>query len=150
MGISDLIAAFIQQELEEADGVLELRRSDLATRFNCVPSQINYVISSRFTPEQGYRIESRRGGGGCIKITRVTFADSRQMQLMHVVNCIGDSLTQFDAFLFLRNLSDYGVIGEEKNRLIRTAVSDNTLSLVPFEIRDRVRASIIKALLMTE
>lgn len=71
MGISDLIAGFIQQELDEAGGALELQRSDLAQRFNCVPSQINYVMSTRFSPEHGYIVESRRGGGGYIRITRV-------------------------------------------------------------------------------
>ena len=68
MGISDLIADFIQDSLEEADGVLELQRSDLAQRFNCVPSQINYVMSTRFSPEHGYIVESRRGGNEmCIR-----------------------------------------------------------------------------------
>ena len=71
MGISDLIAAFIRESLEETDGVLELQRSDLAERFNCVPSQINYVMSTRFSPEHGYIVESRRGGGGYIRIRRV-------------------------------------------------------------------------------
>ena len=66
LGISDIIAGFIQQELEEAGGALEVQRSDLAQRFNCVPSQINYVMSTRFSPEHGYIVESRRGGGGYI------------------------------------------------------------------------------------
>ena len=70
MGISDIIAAFIRESLEETDGVLELQRSDLAERFNCVPSQINYVMSTRFSPEHGYIVESRRGGGGYIRIRR--------------------------------------------------------------------------------
>ena len=64
MGTSDMIARFIQAELEETNGVLELQRSDLAQRFGCVPSQINYVMSTRFSPEHGYIVESRRGGGG--------------------------------------------------------------------------------------
>ena len=65
MGITDLIASFLQDSLETAeDGVLEVQRSDLAQRFNCVPSQINYVMSTRFSPERGYIVESRRGGNG--------------------------------------------------------------------------------------
>ena len=74
MGISDVIASFIQSALDETDGVLELQRSDLAQRFNCVPSQINYVMSTRFSPEHGYIVESRRGGTGYIRITRVRTA----------------------------------------------------------------------------
>ena len=67
-----MIASFLQQSLEEAEnGVLEVQRNDLAQRFNCVPSQINYVMSTRFSPERGYIVESRRGGNGYIRITRV-------------------------------------------------------------------------------
>ena len=71
MGITDMIAGFIQEALDDAGGVLEMQRGDLAQRFGCVPSQINYVMSTRFSPEHGYIVESRRGGGGYIRITRV-------------------------------------------------------------------------------
>ncbi len=148
MKTSDMIGAVILKMLDDADGDLELKRNELAQQFGVVPSQINYVISSRFTPEQGFRIESRRGGGGYIKITRVTFADERYRQLMHVVNGIGNELTQFDAFLFLQNLEAYGFIDKQTHKLMRAAVSDNTLSAVPAEIRDKVRASITKNMLM--
>ena len=71
MGISDLIANFLQDCLDESgDGVLEIQRGELAQRFNCVPSQINYVMSTRFSPERGYIVESRRGGNGYIQIGR--------------------------------------------------------------------------------
>ena len=71
MGISDLIASFLQDSLDTAeDGVLEVQRSELAQRFNCVPSQINYVMSTRFSPERGYIVESRRGQ---IQFVRVIF-----------------------------------------------------------------------------
>ena len=88
MGISDLIASFLQESLEETDGgVLEVQRNDLAQRFNCVPSQINYVMSTRFSPERGYIVESRRGGNGYIRITRVRV--DRQTLLMQVINTLG-------------------------------------------------------------
>ena len=90
MGISDLIASFIRDSLEDADGVLELQRNDLAERFHCVPSQINYVMSTRFSPEHGYIVESRRGGGGYIRITRVQV--DRPTLLMSVINSIGESI----------------------------------------------------------
>ena len=91
MGISDLIASFLQESLEEAEnGVLEVQRSDLAQRFNCVPSQINYVMSTRFSPERGYIVESRRGGNGYIRITRVQI--DHQTLLMHVINSLGDEV----------------------------------------------------------
>ena len=69
MKLSDVIAEFINQMLEE-NGIAELRRAEIAERFSCVPSQINYVLSSRFTPELGYVVQSQRGGGGYIRITR--------------------------------------------------------------------------------
>ena len=87
MGISDLIASFIRDSLDDANGVLELQRNDLAERFHCVPSQINYVMSTRFSPEHGYIVESRRGGGGYIRITRVQV--DRPTLLMSVINSIG-------------------------------------------------------------
>ena len=148
--LSDIIEKMLIDMLEEEGGSLELKRNELAQQFGVVPSQINYVISSRFTPEQGFRIESRRGGGGCIKITRVTYADDRYRQLMHVVNSIGDSLTQFEAFVILQNLASYGYIEEKTHKLIRAAVSDNTLSVVPAELRDYVRAAITKSMIMAD
>ena len=88
VGISDLIAEFLQSSLETSEnGVLEVQRSDLAQRFNCVPSQINYVMSTRFSPERGYIVESRRGGNGYIRITRVQV--DRQTLMMHVINSLG-------------------------------------------------------------
>ena len=71
MGTSDLIARFIMEALDNEEGIAELQRSMIANRFGCVPSQINYVISTRFSPEHGYVVESRRGGGGYIRIKRV-------------------------------------------------------------------------------
>ena len=111
MGISDVIASFIQSALEETDGVLELQRSDLAQRFNCVPSQINYVMSTRFSPEHGYIVESRRGGNGYIRITRVR--TDRKTLLMHVINSIGDELDAASARAIVQNLVDSEAISAE-------------------------------------
>ena len=90
MKISDTIERFIREMLGE-DESIELKRNELANHFNCVPSQINYVISTRFTTERGYSVESRRGGGGYIKITRVG-RNSNNAIIMHILNSIGDSL----------------------------------------------------------
>ena len=104
MGISDLIASFLQESLEEADGgVLEVQRNDLAQRFNCVPSQINYVMSTRFSPERGYIVESRRGGNGYIRITRVRV--DRQTLLMQAV-AEKEGVVCDDAAL-AENINDY-------------------------------------------
>lgn len=107
MGISDLIASFLQDSLDTAeDGVLEVQRSELAQRFNCVPSQINYVMSTRFSPERGYIVESRRGGNGYIRITRVQV--DRATLMMHVINSLGSSVDLASARAILSNLVQSG------------------------------------------
>ena len=135
MGISDLIACFIQDALDETDGgVVELQRGDLAQRFNCVPSQINYVMSTRFSPEHGYIVESRRGGNGYIRITRVR--TDRKTLLMQVINSIGDTLDFQSAKAITGNLADSG------------AISESALHDVPRELRNAVRASIFKQVMI--
>ena len=104
MLISDEIANMIEQMLREADGQLELQRNVLASKVGCVPSQINYVITSRFTPERGYIIESRRGGGGYIRITKVQV--QRDRYLMHLFASIGDSVGERTALEYLKVLAD--------------------------------------------
>ena len=102
MRISDLITETIMEMLEKSDeNTAEIQRNDLAMNLGCVPSQINYVISSRFTPEQGYIVESRRGGGGYIRITRVRL--DRSSAIMHIVNSIGDSLNPLDVRVLIDN-----------------------------------------------
>ena len=149
MGISDLIASFLQDSLEEAEnGVLEVQRSDLAQRFNCVPSQINYVMSTRFSPERGYIVESRRGGNGYIRITRVQV--DRQTLLMHVINSIGDAVDLASARAILSNLVQSGALEEAPARALLEAVGDRALGRVPREIRDAVRADVMKQVLILQ
>ena len=146
MGITDLIASFLQESLEEEGGVLEVQRSDLAQRFNCVPSQINYVMSTRFSPERGYIVESRRGGNGYIRITRVQV--NRQTLMMHVINSLGDQVDLASARAILSNLAQAGALQEDLAQVLAAAVGDKALSGVPRENRDRVRADILKQALI--
>ncbi len=146
MGISDLIAAFIQQELEEADGVLELQRSDLAARFGCVPSQINYVMSTRFSPEHGYIVESRRGEGGYIRISRVRV--DRQTLLMHVINTLGDTLDLPSARAITQNLADAEAISLQSGELLLSAIGDRALQRVAPAYRNALRCDIFKQILI--
>lgn len=146
MGISDLIAGFIQAELEATDGVLELQRSDLAQRFNCVPSQINYVMSTRFSPERGYIVESRRGGNGYIRITRVRM--DRQTLLMHVINSVGDTLDLPSARAIVSNLAESGAISAEAARCLLAGISDRALQTLPVAYRGALRADIVKQILI--
>jgi len=147
MGISDIIASFINEALKESEGgIAELQRADLANRFNCVPSQINYVISTRFSPERGYIVESRRGGGGYIRIMRVR-PEPTQL-IMHTVNAIGDSLDRNTAAAFLRNAVEAEALSPSTAMLMMTAISDRALSKADPILRDRLRADILKQMLI--
>ena len=93
MRLSDSIETFIKALLAEDEQSVELKRNELAEYFGCAPSQINYVLATRFTLDDGYVIESRRGGGGYIRIVRVMGSD--QQQLMYLINeRIGQSITE--------------------------------------------------------
>lgn len=149
MGISDLIASFLQECLDETgDGVLEVQRSDLAQRFNCVPSQINYVMSTRFSPERGYIVESRRGGNGYIRITRVQV--DRGTLLMHVINSLGSQVDLPSARAMLGNLVQSGALEEDLGRTLLAAVGGKALCAVPGDLRDQVRADILKNVLILQ
>ena len=145
-GISDLIAGFINEMLGDMGGTAELQRSELANRFNCVPSQINYVISTRFSPEHGYIVESRRGGGGYIRITRVR--TDPQLLMMHTVNAIGDSVDLRTTQAMVSNLLNEGIINESIARIILSAVGANALRGLEPTLRDKVRANIFKQILI--
>ena len=149
MGISDLIAGFLQDCLDETgDGVLEVQRGELAQRFNCVPSQINYVMSTRFSPERGYIVESRRGGNGYIRITRVQV--DRETLLMHVINSLGDRVDLPSARAILENLAEAGALTEDLARTLLAAVGDKALGAVPRDLRDQVRADVLKNVLILQ
>ena len=149
MGISDLIASFLQDSLEAAeDGVVEIQRSDLAQRFNCVPSQINYVMTTRFSPERGYIVESRRGGNGYIRITRVRV--DRQTLLMHVINSLGSQVDLPSARAILSNLVQSGALEERIAQALLAAVGDKALGAVPRQVRDVLRADIMKQVLVLQ
>jgi len=144
-----LIASFLQDSLEAAeDGVVEIQRSDLAQRFNCVPSQINYVMTTRFSPERGYIVESRRGGNGYIRITRVRV--DRQTLLMHVINSLGNQVDLPSARAILSNLVQSGALDERIAQALLAAVGDKALGAVPRQVRDVLRADIMKQVLVLQ
>ena len=146
MGISDVIAGFIRDALEASDGMVELQRSDLAERFHCVPSQINYVMATRFSPERGYIVESRRGGGGYIRVTRVQV--DRPTLLMTVINSIGESIDAPSAAAIVRNLADADALDGEAARLMLAALGDAALRSVPPVSRGILRADLMRQLLI--
>ncbi len=147
MRMSDLVAQIILDMLEKQDGSAEIQRNELAGSLGCVPSQINYVITSRFTPEQGYIVESRRGGGGYIRISRVKM--DKGTALMHIINSVGDSLDKATAEVMLRNMLQRSMLQIETAKAIAAALSDRTLKKVEQEKRDAVRADLFKNMLLT-
>ncbi|MGN0503767.1 MAG: CtsR family transcriptional regulator [Ruminococcus sp.] len=146
MRLSDLLTEYIM-EMIDAEGNAEIRRNELADHFGCVPSQINYVITSRFTPEQGYVVESKRGGGGYIRITRIK--TDKNTALMHIINSIGQELDNITAQVMIKNLLSSSIIGEEAARIMLSATSERSLGLVPTSQRDKVRATMYKNMLLS-
>lgn len=147
MRMSDAIAAYILGMLEEDEReCVELQRNVLAGEIGCVPSQINYVLSSRFTPEQGYIVESRRGGGGYIRIQRIPFR-SEIAALTHIINSIGDGLSSGASAAIIENIFERELVSEQTARAMLAAVSEATTQCVPPVYRDALRASVLKRML---
>ena len=141
MKLSDAIADMILNMFDDNTSTIQIQRNDLAQQLGCVPSQINYVITSRFTPEQGYRIESRRGGGGYIMITR---AATKENALMSLVNSIGNSIDEKSAKANIYNLHYQGLLSDKAGRIMMSVVSDNNFKGVETEIKNQIRASLLK------
>ena len=148
MRLSDTIEQFIKTMLVEETQEIELKRNELAEYFNCAPSQINYVLSTRFTPDHGYIIESRRGGGGCIRIFRMK--QSTGEQLLYLIHeRIGDSIDAVSANHLIQQLSERKARTAGEAAIMRAAISPQALSLpVTAQMKDALRAKILKSMLM--
>ncbi len=140
MTISDLIEQMLTQMLSASDGSVEIQRNILAGQLNCVPSQINYVIKTRFTPEKGYSIESRRGGGGSITIRRVESSSGNAV--LALIQSIGSSLDFRSASDYISRLLSASLITEREANIMTAALSEKSL-------KNEVRASIFKNMLLT-
>lgn len=147
MKISDIIESFLKEMIEAENGEANFQRNELASRLNCVPSQINYVINSRFTNDHGYIVESRRGGGGSITIRRVT--TDKSGYIMHIVASMGNAISQQSAFAFIQNFLDYGAVNEREAKLMAAAISNSVLRQIAQPAQDILRASIIKNMLIS-
>ena len=149
MKMSDIITQEIIRMLDESlDNKTEIQRNEFAEMMGCVPSQINYVLSSRFTAEQGYMIESYRGGGGYIRISRVKL--NQPTAIMHIVNSIGNSIDAMATRIVIENCMRAALISKEAADILAAAVSIGVMSAVPPSCRDEVRAAIIKQILLTQ
>lgn len=145
MKMSDLIADMIMDMFDDETSTIQIQRNDLANRLGCVPSQINYVITSRFTPEAGYRIESRRGGGGYILITR---ADGKDNAIMGLINSIGTSIDERSARANIYNCNYQKIIDDKTAKMLSAAVMDSNFKGLPQQITDSIRAKQLKQMLL--
>lgn len=146
--ISDIIEGYLKQVLElGGEGHIEIKRSEIADKFQCVPSQINYVINTRFTAERGYLVESKRGGGGYIRILRVR-ANSQIDLIDDVLRQIEGGASQTMAEDLVYRLIDEQVISKREAKLMLAAIDRSTLDL-SLPLRDTIRARILRAMLTT-
>jgi transcriptional regulator CtsR len=143
---SEVIEQYLKQILLQSPlGIIEIQRNDLADQFQCVPSQINYVISTRFTFPKGYIVESKRGGGGYIRIQQVELTSHGSL-FDHILCTIGNHIDQTTSEGLLYQLKEGEYITLREARLIQAALSRDVLVFkLPF--RDEFRASLLKVML---
>lgn len=146
--ISDIIEGYLKAIIEEEmNGVIEIKRSEVAEKFQCVPSQINYVINTRFTTERGYAVESKRGGGGYIRIYRVK-ANTHKDLIEHILSELEPRVSQTMALDILYRLLEEEAISERESKMILAAIDRTTIRL-PLPTRDELRARVLHAMLVT-
>lgn len=146
MNITQLIAATIHELLSQAGGTVRIQRNELATKIGCAPSQINYVITSHFTLENGFLVESRRGGGGFIQIVKLDH--SKRETIFHIINAIGVTLEEQTARIILQNLVFDQILTSKECKLIMSVLSEHTLKGLSDDDRKTLRATLFKVLLL--
>ncbi len=141
--LADIIEEYIRMLVDQGRGTAQIQRVSIAERFGCTPSQVTYVITSRFRPERGYLTESRRGGGGFIRVRRISLGPNL---LEDILGAVGESSTQAEAYHLVSRLEEEGYVDGRAARVMKAAVSRDTLVVDP-PLRDILRANILKAML---
>jgi len=145
---SEEIEEFLKEMLKQTENnMIEIQRNILAQQFNCAPSQISYVLTTRFKDNKGYIVESRRGGGGSIKIYELKMRDDQQIDEL-ISRSIGESITKIKAYDILDHLYSKKILTERESQIIKRTISDRDLSLVPSENKNPLRAKILKESLL--
>jgi len=148
MRLSDTIEEFIKTMLTHDENEIELKRNELAEYFNCAPSQINYVLATRFTPDHGYLIQSRRGGGGYIRIFRMQ-QDTCEQLVYLLEERVGDQIPALKADHLITQLKERDVVTETEANMMKAAIADSSFTLpIHTAVKDALRAKILKAMLM--
>lgn len=144
--LSDSIEDFIKALMEDETHTIELRRNELAEHFQCAPSQINYVLATRFTPDHGYVIESRRGGGGFIRIVRLA-STSREELLQSLYQRIGTSISSADAMRIIEHLKSESIVSADEAALMQAALSPQAVPL-PLSMKDALCAGTLRSMIL--
>jgi transcriptional regulator CtsR len=144
--LSDLIEQFIKELLNQSEGQLELQRNEMADYFDCAPSQINYVLATRFSLDKGYIIESRRGGGGFVRIIRLD-VDKDEYIIHLITERIGNRITQQEAENIIERMEDQEMISHRESMIMKAVMKDKVIA-VPATIKESIRANLLKAMLL--
>ncbi|MBC7343389.1 MAG: CtsR family transcriptional regulator [Clostridia bacterium] len=146
--LADRIERYLKERLAESEqGIIEIQRHCLADTFACVPSQINYVLATRFSPKQGYLVESRRGGGGYVRIVRIPLEGERELRQL-IDQSLGRMVSQQAGEGLIERLWEEGFLSQRERLLMRAVIRAESLPL-PLPERDLVRASILRSMLLT-
>lgn len=140
-GLSDSIEQFIK-DLLDADNRIEVKRNELAQYFSCAPSQINYVLATRFSMDRGYLVESRRGGSGYVRIIRITNGETDLLDSL--LTRIGSSIDEESAFAIAERLTELGILTYREACIVKAGLTMNALAL-PVSAKDVLRAGILKS-----
>jgi transcriptional regulator CtsR len=144
--LSDVIEEFIKSLIKQSEGELEFQRNELAEYFECAPSQINYVLATRFSLDRGYYIESRRGGGGFVRIVKLDLDEDDY--LLYLINKrIGATISQQEAQDIVTNIMERGIINEREAAIIEAGLLDKVIG-IPTNVRGVIRANMLKAMLV--
>lgn len=145
--LSDIIEDFIKEMFQENnESELQIKRNELANYFSCAPSQINYVLTTRFTEDKGYYIESKRGGGGCIIIKRIELTDNKNLKEI-IVDRIGNSITYDNAINIIDGLVETAFITEREAIIMKIAINDRVFGNIDAN-KNMLRANILKNIIM--
>lgn len=143
--MSDMIEDYLKEILDQTPEI-EIKRSDIANQFDVVPSQINYVIKTRFTIQNGYLVRSKRGGGGYIRIEQINELDNVDLIEM-LLSSIGTSLTECEASNIINTLYNADLITQREGNIMMVAISRQTLSVDNRQAEDILRANVLSAML---
>ncbi len=147
MLISEKITRLIEEMLNDGNGIIEIKRNEFANTVGCVPSQINYVITSRFNKERGYIVESRRGGGGYIRIIRPEMTGSEY--LCHMLGCIGNEIDSDSSVYLIKDMFTKGLISEREANIMISVMGNKNAYDLAGEYSDCARAEMLKTIILT-